>query len=171
MKKRNIVLVGFMGTGKTAVGQALADALDYTYIDTDLMVEADAGMSIPKIFEKEGEPSFRKYETDAIKRIIHLNRYVIATGGGAVMSNENLENMKKAGPVICLTATPEVILERTSKESHRPLLKTYDPMKKIKTLLRIRAPQYAKADYTIDTSALSIKEVVQKIISIMEGES
>ncbi len=159
-----------MGTGKTAVGKALASALGFKHIDTDLMIEAEAKKPIPEIFATEGEPAFRKYEAEAIRMITHLKRYVIATGGGAVMLDENIANMKRAGLVICLTATPEVIYERTRKDNYRPLLQIPDPIKKIKALLKIREPQYQKADYTIDTSNLSVDAVVETILSLWENQ-
>ena len=170
MTRQNIILVGFMGTGKTVVGQALASALGFKYIDTDLMVEAEAKKSIPEIFNTEGEPAFRKYEKQAIQMITHLKGYVVATGGGAVMMDENIAAMKKAGLLICLYATPEVIFERTRHDNYRPLLQTHDPMKRIKSLLNIRMPQYKKADHLIDTSDLSVDKVVEKIISIWTAE-
>lgn len=170
MKKENIILMGFMGTGKTAVGKTVASALGMKYLDTDLMIEADAGKPIPDIFETLGEPAFRKFETEAIRRITHLRGYVIATGGGAPMNEENLANMKRAGILICLTASPEVILERTSRNENRPLLKTPDPMKKIQSLLAIREPQYQKADHVINTTSLSIQEVAEKVIQIWESQ-
>ena len=170
MKKANIVLIGFMGTGKTAVGKTVASALDMKYLDTDLMIEADAQKTIPEIFETLGEPAFREFETEAIRRITRLRGYVIATGGGAPMNEENLANMKRAGVLICLTASPEVILERTSRASNRPLLKTPNPMTKIQSLLSLREPQYNKADYTINTTTLSIQEVAEKVIKIWESQ-
>ncbi|HPB30725.1 MAG TPA: shikimate kinase, partial [Candidatus Sumerlaeota bacterium] len=160
----NIVLVGFMGTGKTVVGKALAESLGFRYIDTDLMVEADAHMPISRIFELQGEPAFRNLEAQAILRTTHLTRFIISTGGGAVISDQNIENMKKAGLVVCLTAEPEIIYERTKSDKSRPLLQTPDPRKKIQSLLNIRAPQYQKADVMIDTSHLAIPEVVRKIL-------
>lgn len=169
--KNNIILVGFMGTGKTVVGKALAEVLQFKYIDTDLMIEADAKMSIPDIFVNLGEDTFRQMESDAVKRITHLNKYVIATGGGVVLKDDNIDLLKKTGTVICLTATPEVILSRTQSNDYRPLLQTHDPMKKIKTLLHMRDPQYRKAaDYTIDTSNLSVKTIVETIISLWSKE-
>lgn len=169
--KDNIILVGFMGTGKTVVGKSLAEIVDFKYIDTDLMIEAEAKMSIPEIFSNLGEDAFRQMESDAIKRINHLKKYVIATGGGVVMKDENIDLMKKTGLVICLTATPDVIYSRTQDNDYRPLLQTHDPMKKIKSLLKIRESQYQKAaDYTIDTSRLSVKTIVETIISLWSKE-
>jgi shikimate kinase len=170
MKKPNIILAGFMGTGKTVVGKAVADALGMRYIDTDLMVEAQAKKSIPVIFETEGEQAFRRYETEAIRRVTHLKGYVVSTGGGAPMLEENLTNMKRAGMVVCLLASPEVILDRTSHTDYRPLLRTPDPMKKILALLKIREPQYKKADHVIDTTNLTVDEVAQKVITLWKKQ-
>ena len=170
MKKPNIILMGFMGTGKTVVGKAVAAALGMRYIDTDLMVEAEAKKSIPVIFETEGEQAFRKYETEAIRRVAHLKGYVVSTGGGAPMLGENLTNMKRAGMVVCFLASPEVIFDRTSHTDYRPLLRTPDPMKKILALLKIREPQYRKADHVIDTTKLTVDEVKQKVITLWEKQ-
>jgi len=170
MKKPNIILTGFMGTGKTVVGKAVASALGMKYVDTDLMVEAETKKSIPVIFENEGEQAFRRYETEAIRRIVHLRGYVVSTGGGAPMIEENLMNMKRAGMVVCLLASPEVILDRTSHTDYRPLLRTPDPMKKIIALLKVRDPQYRKADYVIDTTKLTVDEVKQKVIALWEKQ-
>ncbi|MBN1901790.1 shikimate kinase [Candidatus Sumerlaeota bacterium] len=167
----NIILVGFMGTGKTVVGKELAQALDFKYIDTDLMIEAEAKMTIPEIFKNLGEDAFRKMETEALKRVSHLKKYVVATGGGIVMKNENIDLMKKTGMVICLTATPEIIYNRTRENSDRPLLQTPDPMKKIISLLKFRESQYQiAADFTIDTSNLAVKTIVETIISLWAKE-
>lgn len=159
-----------MGTGKTVVGKAVAAALGMRYIDTDLMVEAEAKKSIPVIFEMEGEQAFRRYETEAIRRVTHLKGYVVSTGGGAPMLEENLINMKRAGMVVCLLASPEVILDRTGHTDYRPLLRTPDPMKKILALLKIREPQYKKADHVIDTTNLTVDEVKQKVITLWKKQ-
>jgi len=170
MAGNNIILVGFMGTGKTVVGKALAEVLNFRYIDTDAMIEAAARKTIPEIFGNEGEDAFRKYESDAVKHLLHLHDYVVSTGGGVVLSDENIENMKNAGVMICLTATPDVIFERTRHNDYRPLLQTSDPMKKIKSLLKFRDPFYRRADHTIDTSNLTVEEVVQAILKIRKNE-
>ena len=170
MGRNNIVLVGFMGTGKTVVGEKLASELGFKYIDTDTLIESEAGRSIPDIFQHEGEKKFREYESEAISIITHLKNYVISTGGGAVMNEQNINNMKKAGLVACLEARPEVIYERTRHDDNRPLLQTPDPRKKIRMLLKIRDSQYKKADCAIDTSDLTVDQVVGKILSEWEKE-
>ena len=164
----NIILVGYMGTGKTAVGEALAERLDWDYIDTDDLIEEKAGKSIPSIFTEDGEPHFRDLETAVINKLEEKKNSVIATGGGAVLREENMNNMKRAGIVVCLEASPEVIFERTRKFTHRPLLQVPDPMAKIREMLEFRHPYYAKAPHSIDTSKLTIDEVVEKIIELHE---
>ncbi len=153
-----------MGTGKTEVGKALARHLGFTYIDTDEIIEKMAGKSIPRIFSEDGEAHFRQLEKSVIQSLINLQHHVIATGGGAVIFDENIENMKRAGVVICLTASPEVIYERVKHDTHRPLLQVPDPQKRIRELLDQRQAQYQKADFIIDTSHLTIEEVVQNIL-------
>jgi shikimate kinase len=164
---QNIVLLGFMGTGKTVVGRELARRLGYRYVDTDSIIEAMAKKPIPRIFAEDGEPHFRDLETRATERVVQLTHHVIATGGGIVMRDENLANLRRAGPLICLKATPRVIYERTKSDQYRPLLQTPDPLAKIKELLRRRAAQYAKADLHIDTSHLTVNEVVEQVLTAL----
>jgi len=163
---RNIVLIGFMGTGKTSVGIRLAEMLGMTFVDTDDLIEKDSGMIISDIFSKMGEDYFRDLESSIIERVSKLERQVIATGGGAVKREKNLQNLKSSGIVFCLYASPEVILQRTSGYDHRPLLQVDDPISKINEILREREQFYAKADYRIDTSELSIDQVADKIHNI-----
>jgi shikimate kinase len=163
----NIILLGFMGTGKTVVGRQLARRLGYRYIDTDSIIETMAKKSIPRIFAEDGEPHFRDLETRATERVAQLTRHVIATGGGIVMRDENLVNLRRAGPLVCLQAAPDVIYQRTKKDTSRPLLQTPDPRRTIKELLRQRAPHYAKADFHIDTSELSVAEVVEQVLAAL----
>jgi shikimate kinase len=164
--KSNIVLVGFMGTGKTSVGTQLAEMLEMQFIDTDEIIEKDSGMSISEIFAKMGEDHFRDLESRTIERVSKLERQVIATGGGAVKREKNLQNLKNSGIVFCLYASPEIILQRTSRYNHRPLLQVDDPVSKINEMLKEREQFYTKADYMIDTSKLTIDQVVEKIQSI-----
>lgn len=163
----NIILVGFMGTGKTAVARALARKLKMRYIDLDDIIEADEGRSIKDIFAESGEGRFRYLEKQAAKKISSLDKQVIATGGGVVLDKQNVENLKKNGIMVCLTATPEVIYARVKDQSHRPLLKVDKPQEVIKELLESRRPYYAKADFTIDTSGLTVEQVVNKIVKLL----
>lgn len=160
---KNIILTGFMGVGKTSVGTQLAKDLDFVFVDTDQLIEADQNTSITSIFAKYGEPYFREVEEKIIQEVTQKEGQVISTGGGAVIRDMNRDAFKRSGFVVCLTASPEKIYERIKHETHRPLLQTPDPKAKIGELLDSRAKFYAQADLTIDTSAISITEVIQAI--------
>jgi shikimate kinase len=168
---KNIVLVGFMGTGKTAVAKKLVQGFKLHYLSTDDLIEKRERRKISEIFAKSGEQYFRKIESDIIKDASQKNDLVIDAGGGAVIKEENIKNLKRNGVMICLTATADVILERTKYTKHRPLLNTEEPKKKIEELLFQRAPYYAKADFTIDTSGLSVEQVVKEIEEIVKKEN
>lgn len=162
----NIYLVGFMGTGKSVVGHELARQKKWKFMDLDRLIELREKTAISDIFAQKGEPYFRKAETKALKVVAKEGNFVIACGGGIVTREENILAMKETGVIICLSATPAVIIKRTSGCAHRPLLNVPDPKKQIETLLKFRAPYYALADRTINTSRLSPKEVVRKIKSL-----
>ncbi|MBI1992011.1 MAG: hypothetical protein HYY90_01935 [Candidatus Omnitrophica bacterium] len=160
----NIILTGFMGTGKSAVGTRLARRLGWRFVNLDTLIEASAKKPVAKIFAEHGETVFRRMEQRAIHRVARGDQQVIATGGGAVVDPENRRILRALGPVICLTAHPKVILQRVSPTvSSRPMLSGGAPFVQIQRLLRQRAFAYAKADLTIDTSALSVDEVVERI--------
>ena len=163
---RNIVLVGFMGTGKTSVGQKLAARLQMPMIDTDDIIVKDSGMDIPDIFARYGETHFRDLESAAVRKAANLENHVISTGGGVVLRESNLEMLKGNGAVFCLTAASEEIWRRIGSETHRPLLQDPNPLRKIEQMLIERCPFYARADYEIPTTGLSIKAVTDKIIEI-----
>ncbi|HUJ17824.1 MAG TPA: shikimate kinase [Nitrospirota bacterium] len=160
---KNIILTGFMGVGKTSVGTGLAKDVGYQFVDTDLLIEADQKMSVTEIFSTKGEPFFREVESRVIGEVLQRESQVVSTGGGAVLRDSNREAFKKAGFVVCLTARPEVIFERVRHETHRPLLRTEDPLAKIGELLESRAPFYAQADAVIDTSEKSVEAVITEI--------
>lgn len=160
---KNIVLVGFMGTGKTAVAKRLAKRLKVKYVSMDEMIVEREGIPINDIFAKGGEEHFRKVESQVAKEVAGMKDVVVDAGGGVVLNGENVKSLKSTGTLVCLSARPDVILERTKRHRHRPLLNVPDPMEKIKELLKIRAPHYAKADYQIDTSDKSMDEVVEEI--------
>jgi shikimate kinase len=161
----NINLVGFMGTGKTTVGKALARLLGYTFVDADDEIEREQGRSISSIFAEDGEPEFRRLEREMLQRLSSRDGLVVSAGGGAVIDPNNVENMRSGGPVICLTATPKAIYERVRHSTHRPLLDTPDPMGRIVELLEARAGFYARADSTIDTTGRSVDEVVKAVLT------
>lgn len=162
----NIVLVGFMGTGKSAVGKLLAGKLNKDFVELDDMIEKKEKMPIKEIFEKKGEAYFRKLEKEAVKEASQRQGLVISAGGGAIIDEENFKNLKKNSVIICLEASPEVILRRTKGNTCRPLLNVSDPKKEIEDLLKKRAPYYKKADLSINTDKLTIEEVVEKIICL-----
>lgn len=166
---KNIVLVGFMGTGKTAVARALAKKLKLKYVSTDGLIEEREKTPISDIFSGKGEKYFRKVERDVVKDASMMKNVVIDAGGGVVMDSENMENLKKRGTIICLWAEPEVILERTKKYTHRPLLAVENPPGKIKELLAKRKPFYERADYHVHTSRIPVEEVRRKIERIIKS--
>lgn len=162
----NIYLVGFMATGKTAVGKELAKKKKWQFVDLDELIELKKKRAIADIFAKDGEPYFRLIEKRTLKEVAKEKKFVVACGGGIVIDKDNIRIMKDTGMIICLTATPEVILKRTSGYVHRPLLNVGDPKKQIDLLLKLRAPFYALADKTIDTSKVSVEKVVDKILKL-----
>ncbi|QNB45506.1 shikimate kinase [Thermanaerosceptrum fracticalcis] len=168
MMKTNIVLVGFMGTGKTAVGKRLAAVLNKEFYDTDQEVEAVTNMTIPQLFAKYGEVRFRSEEQLAIKRLSQKENCVIATGGSMVLDKENIEMLAEKGIIICLSAHPQVIYERVKRRNNRPLLKKGDLYETIVELMKQREELYKCADVHIDTSNLDFHEVIEKILAFLE---
>jgi shikimate kinase len=164
---KNIVLTGFMGAGKTAVGKELARLLDMRLIDLDSEIEKAEQTTIKAIFRQSGEKKFREIETEMIKKVANNEHIIISTGGGAIMKQENIDLLKKTGTIICLMATPETILQRTRNNSDRPLLQVADPLARINELLNLRKPFYEKADIIINTEDKTpiriAKEIVEKI--------
>jgi shikimate kinase len=163
----NIYLVGFMGTGKTAVGRALAKKNKWQFVDLDDLIELRQKMRISDIFAQKGEAYFRKIEKLTLKEVAAQKKFVVACGGGIVIDPQNLKIMQATGKVICLCASVDVILKRTAGVTCRPLLNVPDQKKQIDLLLKLRAHYYAQADKTIDTSKISVKEVVAKIIKLI----
>lgn len=166
---KNIVLTGFMATGKNAIGQRLAQELNLEFVNTDDIIEKKEGITITQIFEKFGEKHFRKLEKGVVRKVAQGTNRVISTGGGVVLDQENVSNLTENGVIICLWASPEVIRERTKEETHRPLLEGVSREDRIKELLDYRKPFYEKsADYIIDTSHLTIEETLEKILKYLK---
>ena len=165
----NIVLIGFMGTGKTTVGQQISKELRMPMVDTDTMVEVDNQMIIGEIFDRYGEGYFRNLETAAVRKVSKFKSHVISTGGGVVLRFENLNLLQENGLLFCLRATPEEIFERIKDESRRPLLKDPDPPNKIRQLLQARQAHYQRIEHQIETTNLSIEEVTNQIIGIYQS--
>ena len=156
-----IVLTGFMGTGKTQVGRRLARLLGRPFVDTDDLVEAAAGRPVAEIFATEGESRFRAREREAVEQACGVPEAVIATGGGTVLDPENRRRLASAGPIVCLSARPEDILRRVGNPAGRPLLvgSPHERLSRIQALLAERAPSYAFAAHTVDTTGLTLDQV------------
>lgn len=165
-KMGNIYLVGFMGTGKTSVGRELAAEKKWQFADLDELIELQEKRSVADIFAKDGEAYFRKVESSVLKKSARQEKFVFACGGGIVLDPVNIKIMKQTGTLICLSADPKVILKRTAGYAHRPLLNVKDPAAQIEHLLRLRSPYYAQANKNIDTSKLTVKQVVARIIKL-----
>lgn len=165
---KNVVLIGFMGTGKTSVGKLLAYRLGKSFIDIDKRIEKEMGISIPEIFAKYGEGFFRAKEHEVVTRIAQYKNAVIATGGGVVLNPSNIECLRQKGVIFCLTADPDVILERTGRRPTRPLLQCENPRQVIVDLLEKRQPFYDQADYQVDSSVLTPYQVTEEIIACLQ---
>lgn len=160
---KNIVLLGFMGTGKTAVGKKLAVDLGVQFVEMDSIIEEREGITISDIFSTKGEPYFRKVEADVVKELSNRKGLVISAGGGVVLNADNIKELMRNGILICLNAAPEEIYNRVKREGQRPLLNVKDPLGKIKELLDYRRPYYNKIDLQIDTTGKTIEEVLNEV--------
>lgn len=163
----NIALLGFMGTGKTAIGIRLAELLAWDFVDIDELIEIRNRMTIAEIFDKLGEKSFRLEESKAVADVSQSQYTVISTGGGVVLDHKNIENLKRSSLLVCLEADPGVILERVSYSSARPLLNNPDPLGTIKKLLEARKEHYKCADIYIDTSNKNLEDITKELLEII----
>jgi len=161
---QNLALIGFMGSGKSAVGRCVAQMLGFEFLDTDQLIETQAGKSISEIFAQDGEPAFRGWERRVVEGLVGRKAFVISTGGGLPANPENLAGLKATALVICLWASPETLLRRVQGHTHRPLLNDPDPEKKIRDLLALREPFYRQADVLINTELRSVREVAQHVV-------
>ena len=172
--KTSIALIGFMGTGKTVVGKALAAKLGKEFIETDSLIEQKVGKSIPEIFQQDGEVGFREIEIEVAREVSERENAVIACGGGMVLNKINMDRLSQRCIIVYLTASPGIILNRTSDDKNgRPLLAVSDRASQIKELLRFRQPFYERAaDIKVDTSKLNVDSVVGRIIEkLKDNES
>jgi len=163
--KDNVILTGFMGTGKTSLGKLLARRLGRPFVDIDKKIEDEAHLSIPKIFERFGEAHFRELEKAAVKDLSERRGLVIATGGGTIKDEENLQLLKSTGVMICLTTEPEEIFNRTARRGERPVLDGggNERLETIKKLLAERKKFYDRADYQVDTTDWSPIQIIDDI--------
>ena len=162
----NLALIGFMGTGKTSVGQLAAAALRFEFVDTDQLIESRAGKRISQIFADHGEPVFRDLERRVVAELTQREKLVISAGGGLPANADNLDSLKSHAFVACLWASAEKIWERVRHQSHRPLIaRDADPESRIRALLAAREPFYRQADVLVNTELRSIREVAQQVVN------
>ena len=167
MSKRNIVLVGFMGTGKTTVGRLLSEQTGMPLVDMDERIEAQAGKSINQIFAEEGEAAFRTMERQIARELAAQSGQIISTGGGVVLNPDNITDLKQNGLVVCLLASAQTILERLENDRTRPLL-AGEKQEKIIQLLETRRPLYEAIEHKIDTEGASPESITAQIIALYE---
>ncbi len=166
---RSIVLVGMMGSGKSTVGLRLAQRTGLKFVDADAEIELAAGMSIPDIFATRGEAEFRAGERRVIARLLSQGGRVIATGGGAFMSEETRARIAEQGVSVWLKADPDVLMRRVRKRANRPLLQTQDPEATLRALLAAREPVYALADLTVMSRDEPHDHVVDQVIAALDA--
>lgn len=160
----NVALIGFMGTGKSLLGNLLAQRWGWEFVDTDALIEQQTGYTIAQLFQHYGEPYFRQLETEVLRQLETRRRLVIATGGGAPTRTENVQSLRRHAIIVLLKAQPEVILQRVQPLSTRPkLAAAQDPLSEIRRLLQERELAYACADIQLDTSYLSPQEAVTQM--------
>lgn len=163
MTIRNLVLVGFMGTGKSTIGKRLAERLGWAFIDTDALIEQQQSMTISEMFRVHGEAFFRSVESRTIDEVLAGEGQVLATGGGAVLAEANRSSMLRNGYVVALKASAEVIIKRVAEDQGRPLLQG-DLKERVNTLMKQRKHAYDFAHLIIDTSALDVDPIVELIL-------
>ena len=163
--KHSVFLIGPMGSGKSAVGRQLARVLGMPFIDSDHEIEQRTGVDIPMIFEREGEAGFRRREHDVIAELTGRERIVLATGGGAVLDEENRRHLAERGWVVYLETSVAQQAERAGRTRHRPLLQGVDPNQRLQELMQIREPLYRDiADFTILTNRRRVPQVVERVV-------
>ena len=160
-----------MGAGKTTIGRQLAAALHLEFVDSDHEIEERTGVNIPTIFDIEGEEGFRKREAAVIDELTQRDGIVLATGGGAVLREENRQHLNERGLVIYLYATIDRLMERTRRDKNRPLLQTEDPRAKLTELMEVRDPLYRQvADIVYDTGADSVGQAARDLVKLVKDK-
>jgi len=167
----NLYLVGFMGTGKSTVGRAVARRIGFSWLDSDHEIERVQGRTVPEIFEREGEAAFRVMEREFIERGHPATRTVVSTGGGLVVQPGMLDALLARGVVVCLHASLETILERTSSRRNRPLLEAEDPFARIRELYAAREAVYRRSGSLVLTDGRSLPDVVAHVIRVWRREA
>ncbi len=166
---RNIILTGFMATGKTAVGMRLAERLGYAFVDLDGLIEAEGGMPIAQLIAGRGEAAFRDLESRLVERVAQGRRCVIATGGGTVANARNLLALKQSGVLVTLSADLETLLARLGTGTNPTLLHAEDLRAQVEQLLAARRDAYAQADVTVDTTARTVDETVDCVLHAVKA--
>lgn len=167
--RRNIVFVGLMGAGKSAIGRMVAQQLGIAFVDTDAEIERVSRMTITDLFAKYGETEFRALEARVIRRLLRGGTKVVSTGGGAFINDTTRNHIKKAGLSIWLRADLEVLWERVNKRDHRPLLKTENPKATLENLMIKRYPIYAEADLVIESRDVGKDIIVTEVLAAVAG--
>ncbi len=167
----NLYLVGFMGTGKSAVGRTVAQRLGYQFIDSDQAIEESQGRSIKEIFESDGEAAFRKMEKSFVQEGHPNENCVVSCGGGLIAQPGILEMIQSKGPVVCLLAAPQTIFDRVNGSKKRPLLNVANPLAKIEELLKEREPIYRKAGTEVLTDGRTIANVAAHVMRVYKSET
>ena len=168
--RKNIIITGFMGTGKSVVAKELARKLKMEFIDMDQIIEEGQETSISDIFARYGENYFREQENKLAKKLSQKENMVIATGGGTLLSSDNARMLDQAGEIVCLYADSQTIYDRVKRKNDRPLLKGENVLSEIDHLLEERKKIYANIKWKIDTTNLNIQEVTDKIIALLKRE-
>ena len=170
--KKTVVMVGMMGAGKTAVGNAVARQLSVPFLDSDEEIVRAASRSIAEIFERDGEPFFRARETEVLNRLLRGTPCVLSPGGGAFLSDTNRALIGGAGAPVWLRADLDLLWHRVRHKSTRPLLRTENPRETLRQLYEARVPFYSLADIAVDSAAdLSIDEMGTKVVAALEGRT
>lgn len=167
--RRNVVFVGLMGAGKSAIGRMVAQQLKVSFIDTDVEIERVSRMTIAELFATYGEEEFRALETRVIKRLLRGGPKVISTGGGAFINDNTRRHITRGGISLWLKADLEVLWERVNKRDHRPLLKTENPKATLAALMEKRYPIYAEADLTIESRDVRKEIIVTEVLAAIAG--
>jgi len=164
----HIVLIGFMAVGKTAVGKRLARRLKREFIDTDVLIEKHASMSVGEIFEQLGEEEFRRIEREVVAELDPPVPAVIATGGGTFVDENNRDHLRALGVVVCLVTRLDTVLERVGRNNKRPLATGVGAREKLAKLLESRMQAYRQADVLIETDSLTIEQSAARVLSMVE---
>ena len=170
MKNKNIILVGFMGTGKTVTGRVLAEQTGLELVDMDSIIEEQQERTISDIFAADGEAAFRAMERKLVQELAQRTGLIISTGGGIVLNPENITDFERTGLVICLKASPEMIFQRVEKDASRPLL-AGDKKAQIQSILETRRPLYDAITHSVDTDGLTAEETAKPILDLYALES